>query len=248
MNVHRGYTPPLVATVFHLTNPLLTCKSLVSVTTHMRASFLLFVCLTLLACGSSATRSPETNAANSVSAASANAIPVTEGTPSESRGMSATAACQAIKVENRSILKPQTFAIDFAPFKASCFVTWHDPEFTDPPLDSEYAIYRDGKNVFDFPDKFNGVSVGCWVVAVAFQDVNGDALTDIVVIGKCNGKSDSFYENSVYINDGKAFFTRLDSNYKLSDFTSLKDVIGFAKENPTLFGPSSDASPSNSKS
>ena len=86
-----------------------------------------------------------------------------DGTPADAGRMSATAACYAVDAGKKIVFESQTFPIDFEPFQNSCFVTSHDPQFKDPPLESEIAIYKNGKNVFNFPEQFNGVTVGCWV-------------------------------------------------------------------------------------
>lgn len=136
---------------------------------------------------------------------------------------------------DKTILKSQTFPIDFAPYKNSCFITVHNPEYTDPPLGSEISIYRNGEEVFYFPGQFNGVTVGCWVEAVSFQDLNGDNLTDIIVVGKCSGKSGSYNENVVYVNTGTTFMTDEDANYKLNDFQKIGEISDFVKRNKQLF-------------
>lgn len=159
-----------------------------------------------------------------------------ESTSEESAGKSATLICQTIDAGAQKVYKKQTFAIDFEPFKGSCFVSTFDPEFgDDPPLQSEFAIYKNGKKVFDFPSQFNGVNFGCWIEAVSFQDLNGDKKTDAIVVSKCSGKSDSFNENSVYVNDGKGFTTRDDANTNLSEFSTIKQVADFVKENRSMF-------------
>ena len=163
-------------------------------------------------------------------------------TPSDAGRMSATTACYAVDAGTKTVLRSQTFAIDFEPFRNSCFVTSHDPKFKDPPLESEFAIYKDGKNVFSFPNQFNGVTVGCWVEAVAFQDVNTDNMTDIVVVGKCSAKSAPYNENMVYLNNGKAFATNEDANTKLSDLKTIKEILGHIKDNPAAFSPANASS------
>jgi hypothetical protein len=179
--------------------------------------------------------------------------PAAGSTPAEARGQKApetpketeAEACYKVDTGDKAVLRSQTFAIDFEPFKGSCFVTSHDPEFKDPPLGSEYSIYRDGKRVFIFPNQFNGVQVGCWVAAVAFQDVNSDGRTDVIVVGRCGGKSGSFHENSVYVNDGRSFITREDINLRLADFRSLGEIIEHLKRNPQYFTTDGNASDSN---
>jgi hypothetical protein len=143
--------------------------------------------------------------------------------------------CEATDTGDNALLKSQTFPVTFEPFKNTCFVTSYNPEFDDPPLESEIAIYRGNKRVFDFPGQFNGVKTGCWVEAVAFQDLNSDALTDIIVVGKCSAKTAPYNENVLYINTGKAFVTNEAANYELSDFKKAGEITDFVKRNQKLF-------------
>lgn len=148
---------------------------------------------------------------------------------------SAKAECLKTKVANKKIDEKQTFVFDFAPFRNSCFVTAHNPEYDNPPLDSEFAIYKDGKEVFKFPNQFNGVSAGCWVEAVAFEDLNEDNLTDIIVVGKCSAKTAPYYENMVYVNKGDSFTTSEEANYTLEKFRKIKEINDFVKKNREQF-------------
>ncbi len=158
-----------------------------------------------------------------------------EGTPEGAGGMSATLACQKVDPGEYDVYKKQTFAIDFEPFRYSCFVTSNNPEFDGPPMESQFAIYKNGKKVFDFPSQFNGVNFGCWIDAVSFQDLNDDKKTDVIVVSKCQAKMGDYNENTVYINDGKGFTTREDANTQLSEFKSIKQVVDFVKENRSMF-------------
>ncbi|MGQ0541883.1 MAG: hypothetical protein ACT4O9_08545 [Blastocatellia bacterium] len=162
-------------------------------------------------------------------------IPTPNATPEDSAGKSATLLCQSVDTGDNVVLKKHTFAIDFEPFKASCFVTSHNPEFDDPPLESEFAVYKNGRKVFDFPSQFNGVTTGCWVEAVAFQDLNEDKLTDVIVVGKCSAKTAPYYENMVYVNTGKTFTTREDANYRVAEMKTIKAIVNFVKENLSMF-------------
>lgn len=143
--------------------------------------------------------------------------------------------CLRVDAGDNEIVKNQTFPIDFAPFTKACFVTSHNPEYDDPPLESEFAVYKNGKRIFDFPGQFNGVSFGCWVEAVAFEDLNGDDLKDVVVVGKCSAKTAPYNENMVYVNDGRAFTTNEDANYKLADFKKVKEITDFVRKNQQIF-------------
>ncbi len=143
--------------------------------------------------------------------------------------------CLSVDAGDNDIVKNQTFPVDFAPFDNSCFVTANNPEFDDPPMESEFAIYKDGRKVFDFPSQFNGIEFGCWVEGVAFEDLNGDNLKDVAVVGKCSAKSAPYNENMIYVNTGKAFTTDENANYKLADFKKIKEITDFAKANKNIF-------------
>lgn len=143
--------------------------------------------------------------------------------------------CEGTDVGDNALLKSQTFPFTFEPFKNTCFVTSYNPEYDDPPMESEIAIYRGNKRVFDFPEQFNGINTGCWVEAVAFQDLNGDGLTDIIVVGKCSAKTAPYNENVLYVNTGKAFVTDETANYKLADFKKAGEIADFVKRNQKLF-------------
>jgi hypothetical protein len=213
-----------------------------------RISSLLCCALLLAACGPEQQDKPEASQnRNAVDVARAAAGQQENGTPTETERMSATTACYTVDTGKKVVLRAQTFAIDFEPFRNSCFVTSHDAEYKDPALNSEFAIFKNGQRVFSFPDQFNGVTLGCWVEAVAFQDVNRDRRTDVVVVGKCSGKSDSYYENSVYLNDGKTFVTNPEANSRLSDLTTIKAIVDFLQKNPDHVSLTPDAANSNSQ-
>jgi hypothetical protein len=151
-------------------------------------------------------------------------------------GAVARAACMNTAVGGkRAVQKSQTFGIDFEPFKASCFVTSYNPEYGDSHMDTAYDIYKAGKKVFSFPDQFNDSTFGCWVDAVAFQDLDRDGRTDVVIVGKCSAKAGDYNENMVYINTGKTFTTNADGNNQLSDLNTTKDVIDFVEDNKQIF-------------
>lgn len=143
--------------------------------------------------------------------------------------------CTNLDAGDNAVSAKQTFPVDFAPFENSCFVTTYNPEYDDPPLESEFAIYKDGAKVFDFPNRFNGVEFGCWVDAVAFEDLNDDNLKDVIVAGKCSAKSGSYNENMVYVNTGKDFTTDEEANSKLNDFKRIKEISDFVRRNRQIF-------------
>src|SRR5688572_3275790 len=227
--------------------PLSICLAVIVVSVH------------LLSCGSN-TEEPTAPATKNAAETSGPAGHKPDSTPADTQGMSATLACYNVDTGPKALLKSQTFAIDFEPFRNSCFVTSHDPEYADPALDGELAIFKDGKRlkVFrgDFPvkteDPVNGepkVSLppGCWVEAVAFQDVNADQLTDVIVAAKCGAKHGDYNENLVFLNDRKFLVTNQDSNDLLTELKTIKDIVEYIKKNPRPFSPNVDAANSNSK-
>jgi hypothetical protein len=147
------------------------------------------------------------------------------------------ATCYNLQRDDLFLDKKQTFAIDFPPFEKSCFVTFHNPEFDNPPLGSQFFIYQDGKEVFEFPEPFGGGNTLCWADAVAFEDLNGDQLKDVIIVGKCGEKSGGYHENMVYLNNGKEFTTNTESNAELLDFSKINQIKDFVKKNPKMFVP-----------
>lgn len=143
--------------------------------------------------------------------------------------------CLETETGDDVVMKTQTFPIDFDPFSGSCFVTTYNPEYDDPPMESHYAIYKNGKKIFDFPEQFNGATFGCRVDGVSFQDLNNDKRKEVIVVGKCSTKGGPYNENMVYINTGKAFVTRADGNNKLSDFTKIKEIADFVQDNKEIY-------------
>lgn len=146
------------------------------------------------------------------------------------------AECLNVNTGDKSLLKSQTFPFDFDPFEGSCFVTAHDSEFNDPPIGSEISLYKDGKEIYKFESRFNPDSATCYVEAVAFEDLNGDNLQDIIVVGKCGAKSGELVANEVFMNTGEGtFYTNARSNDKLEAYTKIKDVSDFVKKNEDIF-------------
>jgi guanyl-specific ribonuclease Sa len=142
------------------------------------------------------------------------------------------------KITGRKLVTKQTFPFDFKPFEKSCFVTFANPEEmvdeTDLPRGSEFYIFREGKQIFQFPDAFDNTS-GCWIEGVSFEDLNDDNLTDVIVAGKCLAAKDSYNQNAVYVNTGTGFTTNNQANSKLENFDKAKDIVNFVKKNRKLF-------------
>ena len=158
-----------------------------------------------------------------------------EENPSKGESKPTKEECYAVDTGDKFLLKSQTFPIDFEPFRNSCFVTSHDPEYDDPPLGSEISVYTNGKRVYKFDSRYNPNAATCWVKAVSFQDVTDDRLVDVIVIGQCGAKSGPIQGNEVFINTGTAFYTNVEANDSLEEFTTIKDVANFVRKNKKLF-------------
>lgn len=211
----------------------------------VRKTFLIIPAFCFAACGGLGEGSRRPNVSPSPpGGAAATRTPEVAATPAETTSRTApdplgsNAArelCFEIDTGDNVILKSQTFAIEFEPFRGSCFVTTHNPEFDEPPLESEIAIYRKDRRVFDFPHQFNGVTSGCWVEAVGFQDLNADGRIDVIVAGKCSARTAPYNEHMVYVNNGRSFTTNMDANTRLSEFSTVKDIAEFVRQNQAMF-------------
>jgi hypothetical protein len=167
--------------------------------------------------------------ADTPSAGPANMTPVSK---------SAADKCGPVKIPGLRFIAKQSFAFDYKPFEGSCFVTFGSEEDMlddkDVPRGSTFHIFKDGKQVFEFPDAFAG-QPACWVEAVAFDDLNGDGQTDVVMAGKCLAAKDSYPANAVYVNNGRGFTTKEAPNEKLGVFKTIKDIEAFVKQNQKMF-------------
>ncbi|HMP65990.1 MAG TPA: hypothetical protein PKD11_10415 [Pyrinomonadaceae bacterium] len=211
--------------------------------TAVLASVILAFALAGAGCGDPADgrrTAEDTRAENRAAAepAATDAPPEAAGSRVDAGALGSKAArelCYETDTGDFPVLRSQTFALEFEPFKGTCFVTVHNPEYDDPPMESEFAIYRGNKRIYEFPEPFNGVTAGCWVEAVAFQDLNGDGLIDIIVVGKCPAKTAPYQENMVYANTGKGFSTNLDANYRLSEMKTVRAVADHVRDNQIAF-------------
>lgn len=179
------------------------------------------------------------NTSNSYSTAdNSNANARTVPPTAETKAVVDPAKCSAFSQSGKRFISNQSFRVDFEPFKGACFVTFGSREDMldekDLPRGSTFYFYKDGKQVFELPDAFNGQS-SCWVEAVAFNDLNDDGKTDIVMAGKCLGAKDSYPSNAVYANNGRGFTTDADANEKLEDLTTVDAIKSFVKKDLKSF-------------
>ncbi|MBV9216317.1 MAG: FG-GAP repeat protein [Acidobacteria bacterium] len=209
---------------------------------------LLISTILIVALASACSFSVGTNsAANNASATNANANATgSNSTPAASpaaanantQSANPSIKCDEAAQSGKKFIKSQSFPFDLEPFRGSCFVTFASKEEMvderDVPRGSTFYIYKDGKQVFQFPDAI-GAGEGCWVEAVGFNDLNGDGKTDVIIAGSCLGAKSGYPSNAVYVNTGKAFTTKPSANEKLDELKTVADIEAFVKKNSAEF-------------
>jgi hypothetical protein len=147
-------------------------------------------------------------------------------------------ACLNAKIEGKKLITDQTFAFDYEPFPKSCFVTFANKadmvDDKDVPRGSTFYIFKDGKQVYDFEDAFDG-QPACWVEGVGFEDLNSDGKTEVIIAGSCLAAKDSYPVNAVYLNINDDFRTFSSSNETLDNFKTVKQISDFVKKNNNKF-------------
>ena|GEM_PF-1840506 len=146
--------------------------------------------------------------------------------------------CKSLKLPGKKLIESQTFVFDHEPFKGSCFATFGSVEDMvdekDVPRGSTFHIFTDGKEVFEFPDAFGGIS-SCWVDALSFDDLNGDGQVDVVMKGSCLAAKDSYPSNAVFVNNGRGFTTNDEANSELDELRSIGEIRSYVKKNTNKF-------------
>lgn len=147
-------------------------------------------------------------------------------------------ACLTAKMEGKRLIADQTFVFDYEPFPKSCFVTFASKEDMldekDVPRGSTFHIFKDGKNVYDFEDAFDGMPA-CWVEGVGFEDLNGNGTTEVIIAGSCLSAKNSYPMNAIYENFQDDFRTYRVQNEALDSFTTVKQISDYAKKNNDKF-------------
>ncbi len=184
-----------------------------------------------------ANNSPNPNTASAANDAKTN-VPAANAQPTPAAKSASADRCGEPKMAGKVLIKKQMFPVDFKPFEGSCFVTFASKEEMlddkDVPRGSTFYIFKDGKQVFAFPDAFGG-QPACWIEGVSFTDLNGDGLTDVALAGSCLAAKNSYPSNAVYVNSGTAFTTNGDANTKLENLKTLKEIEAFATKNAKRF-------------
>ena len=161
-----------------------------------------------------------------------------ENTSSRQTSAPDKSACLTGKIDGKNLIPNQTFVFDYEPFAKSCFVTFANKEDMsddkDLPRGSTFYIFKDGKQVYQFDDAFDG-QPACWVEAVGFEDLNDDKKTDVIIAGKCLAAKDSYAVNAVYVNTDGKFKTDNTANQELENFTTIKQISDFVKKNQKKF-------------
>ena len=98
-----------------------------------------------------------------------------------------------------------------------------------------FIIYKDGEEIYEFPEQTETATYT--IEGVAFEDLNGDNLTDVIVVGSVGLKFGTAYLSQVYANNGRDFDTNSEANMKLDDFTKISEIKNFVKKNQKLFFP-----------
>ncbi|MGC2237655.1 MAG: hypothetical protein WA584_15945 [Pyrinomonadaceae bacterium] len=162
----------------------------------------------------------------------------TEATPAKTVAPKDKSACLKARLDRKKLIADQTFVFDYEPFPKSCFVTFGNldemMDDKDLPRGSTFYIYRDGEQIYEFADAFDG-QTGCWVEGVGFEDLNDDGKTEVIVAGRCLGAKDSYTSNAVYINSGDDFQTSAEQNRLIENFKTIKEISAFVKKNKSKF-------------
>lgn len=147
-------------------------------------------------------------------------------------------ACLKASIESKKLIPAQTFVFDYEPFKGACFVTFASKaemvDDSDVPRGSKFYIYKDGKQIYEFEDAFDG-QTACWVEGVGFEDLNADGKTEVIIAGSCLGAKDSYPQNAVYLNLNDDFKTFAGSNQSLENLKTVKEISEYVKKNKNKF-------------
>ena len=161
-----------------------------------------------------------------------------ENKTDDTRKVADKTACVNFKQAGKRLIPSQTFAFDYEPFPKSCFVTFANTaemlDEKDLPRGSTFHIYKDGKDVYEFEDPFDG-QPACWVEGVGFEDLNGDGKTEVIIAGSCLSAKNSYPVNAIYENYQDDFHTYRSQNEVLDKFKTVKEIADFAKKNPKMF-------------
>jgi hypothetical protein len=187
------------------------------------------------------TKGADSNDGNNASQAKANeqAKPESkEATPAKSVAAKDKSACLKARIDRKKLVAEQTFVFDYEPFRNACFVTFGNLEQMmddrDLPRGSTFYIYRDGEQIYEFADAFDG-QTGCWVEGVGFEDLNGDGKTEVIIAGRCLGAKDSYTSNAVYLNVRDDFQVNAEQSRLIENFKTVKEISAYVKKNKSKF-------------
>ncbi len=215
----------------------------------INAIFVFFFATGAIGCSAKVTDSvnqnnPKTNSESKIANAPVNTVNQSEKSATNESKTEKTnkttdkSACLNAKIEGKKLIADQTFVFDYEPFPKSCFVTFANKadmlDDKDVPRGSTFYIFKDGKQVYDFEDAFDG-QPACWVEGVGFEDLNGDGKTEVIIAGSCLAAKDSYPANAVYLNLNDDFRTFSSSNQTLDEFKTVKQISEFVKKNNNKF-------------
>jgi len=148
------------------------------------------------------------------------------------------AQCRDVYLEGKTLIPQLTYQFDHSPFEKACFVTFGDTAEMmikhGQPSGVTFHIFQNGQEVFEFPDVFDG-NKACWAEAVAFDDLNDDGRTDIIMKGRCQVVKKTYPANAVFANTGTSFKTNLHEDNKLEKLNSIEKIKAYVKKDPEPF-------------
>ena len=205
----------------------------------MKKLLIIVTCLAATSCNFNIGTNTPTSNTNSTSTAKPAETAKTETAPAaSSAAVPAKQDCSSFSMPGKVFVAKQSFPFDHAPYQGSCFVTFANKDdmvdAKDVPRGSRFYIYRDGKQMFEFPDAFGGQEA-CWVEAVSFKDLNGDKETDVAIAGRCLGAKDAYPTNAIYVNVGKGYITNEEVNANLDEFKTIKQIEDYVTKNKKEF-------------
>jgi hypothetical protein len=126
----------------------------------------------------------------------------------------------------QNVVAKQSFDTSFRGFGAVRFVTLRDT--TGGPGKCRFELRRAGRTVYRFPTAYTDQWSCFDVTAVAFRDVNGDRLKDVLVLataitGVGPTGARPFQANTVYYNTGAGRFV---TNARINAFASKSKTAG----------------------
>ncbi len=143
-------------------------------------------------------------------------------------------------VPRGDLVPEQSFTVDFAGYGRVTFATYHDLDNSPPNV--HFYLLRDGKVIHELPD-FYGNQLWAFdeVDAVAFRDVNGDGLKDILIIaeyitGAGPGGAEPFRVIDVFFRGESGFYREEAISELLNNSENYSRLVNIARMTKYLRG------------